>query len=172
MSKHKSEVFLFVVFVINSVFVSLSFLLVPIESDKFIGEISLMSFIAGIIFWVSLITVLVSLIILSVKRRSFYKKYSLKLDEKYKRIGLLCCFKNKYAAVADILLIVSFVLLITALTVTGGKYYDSYLSIAFFVFSLFMHGIFNGKLFFYICALCKTIKNNEKKLKKGKVLCK
>ncbi len=172
MNKHKSDVFLFVALVVSFLFVALSFLLIPIESDKLIGELSLMPFIAGIVFWVSLVSALIFLVVLSVKRRKFYVRYNLKQNEKHKRIGFLSFFRNKFAAAVDILMVISFVLLVIVFVVTGGKYYDSYVAISLSLFLLFMHSIFNGKLFFYICALRKTIKNNAKKVKKGKDSCK
>ena len=168
MNKHKSDVFLFVLLVISLFFVSLSFMLIPVETDILVGELSLMPFVSGIMFWAFLILAVVFLVVLSVKRKSFYTTYKLKESEKHKRIGLMSFFKNKYAVVIDILMFVSFCLLLMIFIVTDGKYYDSYVAITIFLFLFFMHCIFNGKLFFYICALNKTIKNNAKKLKKGK----
>ncbi len=172
MNKHKSEVFLFIALVMSLIFVSMSFLLIPIETDVMVGDLSLMPFLSGIIFWVFLVLAAVLLITLSLKRRKFYVIYKLKQSEKHKTIGLLSFFKNKYAVVTDILMFMSVGLLLMVLVVTGGKYYDSYVAITIFLSLLFMHSIFNGKLFFYICALRKTIKNNAKKLVNGKGSCK
>lgn len=172
MNKHKSDVFLFVALVLSFLFVALSFILIPIETDYFVGELSLMPFIAGIVFWVSLAAALIFLVTLSIRRRKFYSKYNLKENEKHKRIGLLCFFRNKYATAIDIMMLLSFVLLAVVFGFTGGRYYDGYIAIAISVFLVFMHCIFNGKLFFYICALRKTIRNNANKIKKGKDSCK
>lgn len=170
MKKQKIDLFLFVSLILSLFCVSASFLLIAIDSEKTVGSIPLPSFIAALVFWLFLVIAAVSQIILSLRCKKFFAKRNSKHKDKIYGIGLISFFKNKIGLVADIFLILCAVAFVAVFIVTGGIGFGCYIVITLLLLSLCMHSIFNGKLFFYICALKKADRKCEKKSnKKGKV---
>ncbi len=118
-----------------------SFLLMPIEGSGAMQKY--MSFLPGIVFWGSLVGEIISYVCFA----SGIKK---QIDPKGKpkgTLGLIAFFKNKYAIVADLTMIVSFLGTIAAMLLTDGTKYICYLFVALFVWSFSMHCVCNGGAF-------------------------
>ncbi len=147
---------------------SAAFLIIPLESETLISGLSVFSFAAGIMFWATLVLSIVFLVILSVRRKQFYKKYGLKLNNDIKRIGLFSFFKNKVAIVVDIVMVICLTALVTVFLISGGTEYICYVFIALSVFTVTMHCLFNGKIYFYVDARRKTFENSTNTKKQVK----
>ena len=164
--KPKKELFLFALQIFSFACVAFSFLLIPIEFEKEIRGIPLTSFIAGVVFWGALVLASLIQIILVICRNKFFKKHNLKRNKKLRNMGVFSFFKNKIAVVMDILFIMSIIGLALVFALTESQGYICYIFVAIFVFLLFMHSVFNGKIYFYICALVKTFYISKKKQRK------
>lgn len=137
MNKKRNSFFL-IMSVIGFLLMSVSFLLMPLNSDS-----SKSNVFVGVLFWCSLLIGVVSQVVLSsqIKRAGANNKC---------RLGLLMFFQNPYATVSDIALIVSVVGLIIAVIATNGLHYSCYIFLAMTVFFFSMHCILNGKNYYYI----------------------
>ena len=145
---------------------SAAFLMIPLESEIMVGGLSVFSFAAGIMFWATIVLSAVFLVILSVRRKKFYKKYGLKLNNEIKRIGLFSFFKNKPAIVVDIVMVICLTALVTVFFLSGGTEYICYVFISLSVFTVTMHCLLNGKIYFYVIARRKTFENPANTTKK------
>ncbi|MGN0449497.1 MAG: hypothetical protein ACI4G0_03960 [Ruminococcus sp.] len=103
--------------------------------------------IASIVFWVMLLIGILVQIMLYISMRE-----SIKSDfaTKKRKIGLICFFSNRYAAVADLLMIVSMIILIISFILTDASNYFNYIILSVFVFSFSMHCVLNGRKFYYM----------------------
>lgn len=139
----KREHILLVISVLAFLLFSISFLLMPIEN-------SLMIIISGGLFWVSLITGIVSQILLSVNIRKWKQQKRGKLKRHLKRSGFLSFFSNPLAKLFDIVMIIGAIGLIISMIATKSSGYVCYVFIAITVFAFSSHCIFNGKNYYYI----------------------
>ena len=103
--------------------------------------------IASIVFWVMLLIGILVQIMLYISMRE-----SIKSDfaTKKRKIGLICLFSNRYADVADLLMIVSMIILIISFILTDASNYFNYIILSVFVFSFSMHCVLNGRKFYYM----------------------
>lgn len=104
--------------------------------------------LAGILFWLSLVTGITCQSILSRRRRAWERKNHKKSD--WKKVGLFCFWQNRAAAVADVLMAVSMMAFIISLAVTNASGYACYVFLGLFVAAFASHCIFNGKNFRYV----------------------
>lgn len=121
---------------------SLSFLAMPANILPNGWSEELCMRIAGISFWSFLLLGIVSQVVCSVRRRRWG-------GQKH-RVGLICFFQNKWAAVADVAMFLSLIGLVVAMIATDSRGYLCYIFISLFVFSFCMHCICNGKNFNHI----------------------
>lgn len=134
---------------------SFSFLLMPIEA---------MSILAGGIFWIGLLSGIALQIVLEKRRRAFFAKYHVRLQQMQRpRNGLLTFGANKMAKIADWVLAISAICLVLSLWLTRGTSYLCYILIAAANFSLCMHCILNGRIFFHIINQTKIQRALENK---------
>ena len=99
----------------------------------------------------------------------FWKSNSIRKEilktENYRRlnskIGLISIFQNYYGAAADIVFVISFVLVIIFLIFGTKKQAIQYILIFLLVLSFRLHCILNGKNFKYINYLIKRKVNND-----------
>ncbi len=120
---------------------SISFLLMPIES---------ITILPGLLFWLSLVLGLILQIVLEVRRRAFFKSYTVKRKKMQKpKNGLLSFGSNAAAIIADRSMIISFVAMILAFILTKGYGYICYIFIATTIFSFCMHCVLNGRIYFH-----------------------
>ncbi len=106
------------------------------------------SLLAGILFWLSLVTGVTCQSILSCRRRAWERKNHKKSG--WKKVGLFCFWQNRAAAVADTLMAASLVALIISLAVTNASGYACYVFLGLFVTAFASHCIFNGKNYRYV----------------------
>ncbi|MBQ2943199.1 MAG: hypothetical protein IJD93_00670 [Ruminococcus sp.] len=141
---------------------SVSFLLMPIGNETSAEGISIYSFIAGLVFWISLIMGIVTQCILAYRRKTWYVMNRARKVRSTQRIGLFSFFENTYAAVADVVAIISLIGLIIALFATQGIGYICYVLFSLFVFSFSMHCILNGKIYYHVVYQNKLLQTIEK----------
>jgi hypothetical protein len=118
-----------------------SFLVMPIEGNA--ATQKYMTILPGIAFWGSLVGGITSYICFA---SGVNKRINSKVKSKC-TIGLISFFKNKYAIVADVTMMVSLAATVAALLLTDGTAYMCYLSVALFVWSFSMHCVCNAGAF-------------------------
>ena len=97
----------------------------------------IIAIVFGIVFWLFLlIGIALSIVIRNLNKA---KKVTGKL-------GVIRFFKNKYAKMADVILIISFVLSVIIIALESSVYFGAVV-FCFFAFSFEMHCILNGKYF-------------------------
>lgn len=111
---------------------------------------SALRWVPGGLFWISLLGGLSVQIVLTRRRHQWYHSGAARRGRFSRGIGMLMFFKNRYAAVADLTAIISLCALVISLWLTRGYGFASYLCMAVFVFAFSMHGILNGKIFYYV----------------------
>lgn len=136
----------FILYICFLLMVSVSVILMPfgVGSET---ENGLPVFVSGGLFWVGLIGVAATAIIINKSRKS-----DLGFNEKYprlKRLGITHFFKNKPAEIADILMFVSFIGF-TVLRLFTDSFVLQFIIIALFVFAFGMHCMLNGINYIYI----------------------
>ena len=120
---------------------SASFLLMPIES---------ITIIPGLLFWIGLVLGITLQIVLEMRRRAFFKSYSVNRGKMQKpKNGLLSFGSNALAIIADRSMVISFVAMILAFVFTKGYGYICYVFIAITIFSFCMHCVLNGRIYFH-----------------------
>lgn len=129
---------------------SISFLLMPLGEETSNGKISVYTLVVGLMFWISIIMAIVIQCILSYRMKKRVMIHSTEKEILEQKIGLVSFFKNIYAIVADVIMIVSLIGLIIAMISTQGLGYVCYIFISLLVFFFSMHCILNGKVFCYI----------------------
>lgn len=120
---------------------SISFLLMPIES---------INILPGLLFWLGLGLGIALQIVLEIRRRAFFKAYAVKRGKMQKpKIGLLSFGSNAAAIIADRSMVISIVAMILAFVFTKGYGFICYVFIATTVFSFCMHCVLNGRIYFH-----------------------
>lgn len=143
--KMKKQKYMFWISTLGFFVMSLSFLFMN-QDILYIGMMPRI-IIAGIAFWVMLIIAVAAQLMLCVSMRESIKS---DFSTKKRKIGLICFFSNRYAAVADLLMIVSAVILTVSFIFTDASNYFNYIILSVFVFSFSMHCILNGRKFYYM----------------------
>lgn len=134
---------------------SISFLLMPIEA---------VSVLAGAVFWLGLSIGLILQVVLEKRRKAFFAEYHVRPQQMQKpRNGLLTFGASKMAKIADYVLLFSGISLILSMWLTRGTSYLCYLLIALTVFSLCMHCVLNGRIYFHVINQTKIQRALEKK---------
>ena len=165
MRREKSYTGYLICSVICFLIFSISFLLMPIKSNEASQELSVVTLVAGLMFWIGLVIGIITQIILSSIRKRWITKNKIKgRVENQPRLGLISFFRNKAATFFDALLILSLLGLIISIATIDANDYMCYVFIALLSFSFCTHCIFNGKNYFFI----KNKDNIQKNIKKSK----
>jgi hypothetical protein len=102
---------------------------------------TVISIIIGSLFWLGIIGGILT---------GFVLKNKIKPNlQNGKKIGIVCFFKNKYSAIFDVLMLVSFVISVIEIVAKSDSVF-AIIVIALFIFSFEMHCVLNGKIFEYI----------------------
>ncbi len=120
---------------------SLIILFIPLSSFEGSIKQKAFTYFLSSVFWLGLISGCVFLALVNQKRKKEHKSSGL---------PFLTFFSNKIALIFDIALIISLIGIITVLFKPDMNQWISVIIIFTFVFSLEMHGMFNGKNFKYI----------------------
>ena len=125
---------------------SLSFLAMPPASKLSLNEGDNSLLIAtGIVFWFSLMMAYALFTFVNFRRRRFQKK---KNKGSKRAVGLIRFFSNTPAKIADIAMVVSFLLFLLFSIFTDS--YFIYIFLAITVFAFQMHCVLNGENYLYI----------------------
>lgn len=134
---------------------SISFLLMPIDG---------MHVVPGLLFWGGLVIGVVFQIVLEVRRRAFFARYSVKREKMQKpRNGLLTFGSNRVAIIADCLLAIGVVASVLVFLLTKGYGYWCYACIAVVLFLVCLHCILNGRNYFHVNNQSKVRQSLEQK---------
>ncbi len=150
MKTQKKDHIWLAVSIISFLLLSISFLLMPIESKSTTESISVISLISGVLFWLSIICGIVTQVALSNRSKVWLASNKIRRNNIKRRLGIVSFFQNRFAVVADITMIIGLVGLIISVLMTNGIGYACYIFLALFVFSFSMHCILNGKTFYVI----------------------
>jgi hypothetical protein len=115
-----------------------------------------MAVLTGVLFWLGLIAGYILLALINSHRKKFESNSKVSVSKKSKskrKPAFITFFSNKYALVADFALILFFILTLVFMFIPVLNQSIALISIAFFLFSLHMHGIFNGINFEYIISI-------------------
>ena len=109
-------------------------------------------FLIGAVFWLGLIAGYILLWFINKYRKEHIAKS--KKRWRKRKPGIISFFQSFYGMIADVLCLLSFdAALISAILADKKPGWLTYFLIAFFIFSLQMHGILNGENFRYISLL-------------------
>ena len=170
MKREKSEFALLVVSISFFFLLALSFLTMPLGDGGQNGKAFAYTVISGGMFWISIVGAIVTQFILGKRRKKWLTKNNVKNNLIQHKIGIFLFFKNKYAVVSDVALVISLIGLAMAIIATDGVGYICYVFIALLVFSFSMHCVFNGKNYYFVAngdALLKAAEE-EKRLSSKK----
>lgn len=141
---------------------SFSLVLVPFSDYEGNTINAVTAIIAGVLFWLFLI---LGYLVFSriAKHRRLYEKKATSSDngrfsraDNKKKPGIICFFSNIFALVADIVLILSFILtLVIIIFIPTTSLVIQIILISLLLFSLHMHCVLNGINFRYIRELSK-----------------
>ena len=119
---------------------SVSFMLMPLES---------MRIIPGLMFWLGMIVGIVFQIVLALRRKAYLSSHKGKREENLKRFpGLISFCTCVEGIIADAACLASIIAAIPTFILTKGYGYACYVLVACVLFTFCLHCIFNGKIFF------------------------
>lgn len=151
MNRKKVDLLWLYVSIIAFLFVSVIFLLVPLDNNDPSLKVKNTTKLIGVGFWVFLIVGIVSQVILSNRRKLWYRIQ--RVNERrssVRKIGLITFASNGPALIADIISVISLIGLIVAVIMTKAIGYSCYVFLAIFFFAFCMHCILNGKGYYHI----------------------
>ena len=137
---------MFLFYIVFLAVLSVAVLLMPFGL-RLADQTMVLTYIAGALFWVGLLGVIVVSVCLSVARRrdnAFSKK-----QPKGKSCGMFRFFQNPKATVCDVVLIVSAIGLIVTCIWAGTTIWP-FPFLSLFIFSFGMHGMLNGSGYTYV----------------------
>lgn len=169
MKRKQVDVIWLVISIVSFFLMSFSFMLMPVETSSSFGEMSVVSYIAGIMFWLFLITGIVTQIVLFRRRQDWYVINRIRGNRICQKIGIISFFKNIYAIISDVVAVISLVGLIISLVATDGTGYICYVFISIFIFAFCMHCVLNGKNYYHVINQDVMLKNIEKERAKSKL---
>lgn len=150
MNRKKIDILLFGLWILFFFSLAASFLLMPLNGTSQVGNISLYTLISGLMFWISIVMIIVIQRVLNYRRRRWYVINRIRKARSLRKNGLISFFQNIPAIIADIAMILSFIGLIVAMIATQGTGYICFVFISVFVFSFCMHCALNGKIYHHI----------------------
>ena len=142
---------------------SLSLMLATVADFKGEPFKVFLAYATGVIFWLFLILGYVVFYKINKHRKEYEKTQVRESDretrrknrETNKKPGIICFFSNKYAVIADIVMVVSLVLSLVFLFVPSLSQNAAIIFVSILVLSIHMHGILNGVNFRYISKISK-----------------
>lgn len=142
---------------------SLSLMLATVADFRGSGIQVFLAYFTGIVFWLFLILGYVLFFQVSKHRKEYERTRSAEADgegrrrsREYKKTpGIICFFSNRYAVVADIAMIIFFILSLVFLLIPSLSQNAAIIFISLFILSLHMHGILNGVNYRYIRSVSK-----------------
>lgn len=149
MERQKQDKILLCISIACFLFMSLTFLIMPIEIPE--GNARLLSCLVGAAFWTTMAAGIIIQIILSRRRIHWEKEHALFQKHGFHiRIGVCAFAQNLYALAADVLCAISLIAFIGSMIITKSTGYSCYVTLSVFSFAFCMHCILNGKIFDYV----------------------
>lgn len=151
MDRKRIDLLWLAVSIVSYLLMAVMFLLMPIDNMVPSLKDSRIIVIVGIGFWVFLILGIAAQVILSGRRKAWYRTQH--INEKrssVRRVGLISFFSNKIAVVADIAMVISLIGLVASVIITKATGYTCYVFLAIFSFSFCLHCILNGKVYYHV----------------------
>lgn len=146
-SKNKASKILFVLSLVFGFVFAASFLLMPAASSMSLNEgKNELLYLAGALFWSSLILSIVTTVIVTIKRKNYFKGKGSTNLPKYP--GIITFFSSKEAKIADIIMVVFLAVFIVCTIFTDG--YPIYVFLFLSVLAIQYHCVLNGKNLIYI----------------------
>lgn len=102
--------------------------------------------IAASLFWGGLLSAIVLLVIVNLRRKADKNKP----NDKKQRVGAFCFFSNKIAMIFDVLTAVFFIAFVVTMFIPSVSDYISLILVVLFLISAYMHSMLNGVNFKYI----------------------
>lgn len=133
------------------------------------GEIldRIFSYMVAAIFWLGILIGIVFLGFAIKQKNILIKKLKKNINRipVFKNIGIISFFRNKFASVADVFLVLMIILLIVLVIFKVNIEWLIILNVVFLYFSVILHSFFNGKNYRYI-KYFEKIKEMQRKVKK------
>lgn len=145
MPSNKSSQTWFVISIISYFIMSCSFMIMPLDNYSKKIDTSIINIISGACFWLFLIIGCVGQVLVSRHRKASIANREIK-----SRIGILGFFGNKWARIADCIMIAALVVFVISLIITKAIGYVCYVSLSATIFFFCMHCILNGRNYLYI----------------------
>ena len=161
MSDKKTDRIWLAVSIIGFFLLAISFFLMPIESRNDFDSLSAVSLIAGLLFWISIIIIVMSQIIISHRIKRWLSSIGMR-RVRMKKIGIISFFQNRYGTISDISAIVSLIGFLVFVVLSHGIDRISYIFLILFLLSFSLHSILNGKSFFVIMNKNKIMRAIQK----------
>lgn len=115
-----------------------------------------LGYVGSALFWLCLVLGYVLFGIVSKHRKdSGATLKASHFSKKSNKPGIICFCSNRFAAIADLLMIISFILSLIFIFIPSLNQNVAVVFVAILVFSIHMHGILNGVNFTYITSLTK-----------------
>lgn len=111
--------------------------------------------LTGLLFWFGLILGAVLLFIVNQHRKKYVSN---RRTLAKKRIGAIHFLSNQWAAIADITLLGSFVLMLAVMFIPGVGQSIATVLFSFLLFAIYMHCVLNGINFIYIKSINEECK--------------
>ena len=115
----------------------------------------IMAITGAVLFWLCLMVGYVIFSLISERRKAYERKHRERGIRPVKKgkPGILCFFSNKYAMIADITMVASFIVTLVFLFAPSLNQNIAVIFVSVLVFAIHMHGILNGVNFKYIESL-------------------
>lgn len=113
--------------------------------------------LTGVLFWGCLIMGIVLLLIVNAHRKK-NRRYRDEGRMGNRRFGALTFFSNRIAVVFDILMVVLFLLVVISMFIPFASQGITLVLFAFWLFTAYMHSMFNGVNFRYINSINEECK--------------
>lgn len=158
-------------FVVISLAIS-SFSLLLVNFGDYNGSVfnKVIAVLTGVLFWMFLILGYIALAVISGHRKSYQKRIDNPDSNKRsnretkKRPGIICFFVNPKATVADVVMIISFIINLVFIFIPSVNQVIAVIMIAVFAFAVHMHCILNGVNFRYIAHISKNDMSKESRI--------
>ena len=159
--ENRKNLILFWISVCCFFLMSALFLIMPLNFAT--KQTKIIDLLIGVSFWVLMFAGIATQIVLAQIRKKWFIRNRVRRYPFTKTIGVFSFLKNLPGSIADGVLVVSIIGLIVAVFATDGMGYACYVFVALLVFSLCMHCIFNGNIYYFLTNQDEILQNVKSK---------
>ena len=162
MQRRKLDIILLCVSISSFFLMAISILLMPLKISSI--EPQMLNAAIGSMFWGFFIIGVLIQVVLNKRRKAWIRRNHLWRNRNFlfSKVGIIAFAQNIFGCIADALLGLSLVLLITSLILTNSSGYICYVALAILVFAFCLHCILNGKIFYYVQNQDKILSERER----------